>query len=1411
MIFDMALRFFLVFGLLLFTIVDFIGQNKPPMIEVKADAPDWMHLMTQENPNVNQIKDAYESYYKINTFEKNTYTQYYKRFMRWARPLTDQDGKISLPTNQFLNEKERRGLKIRSSATRMANWTFAGPNETWHTDGNTKVTWQTNIYCIEIAPSNANILYAGGETGGLWRTNNKGLTWTLKTKDIQHGAFGAIKVHPSNPDIVYAGTGGKIIKSNNGGDTWSTVYSENNLWTNEIAISSSNPNIVIAATDQGLIRSVNGGSNWTKIHAAQVWTVKQKESSGTSFYVVRDNGISSEFLSSTDSGANWTVQNTGWWQPNGGASEQVTGAIIATCPSNVNKLYAYLCGGGGTLNGYIGVFVSTNGGASWSNANGQNLIGGAYTIPTHTNLMANNGTNGFNQGFYDMAIIVNPSNENELIAGGTSWFKSTDGGATWNALGGYVGTLAWSHPDIQWLAAHGSDLWIASDGGLNYSNNFGSTMEARMDGISGSDMWGFASGWNTDILVGGRYHNGNMAWHESFPSGKYYRLGGAESPTGYVNPGPGNKVMHSDIGGHRIKSGFGMGVDYFSVGAWPNESYAYYANSDMVFHPNYYNTIFIGSENKILKSTDGGTSFSPLFTFPGNTDNKVYEIQIARSNPDIMYCSQWDGVDDKLWKSINGGISWTAMTPLPLPNNNDRVKMAVSSSDPNTLWVAVTYGSNGKKIYKSTNGGISWINLTTALLDNFRITNIMAQYGTNDGIYLGTELGVFYRNNTHNNWQPFSTGLPLNAETNRLKPFYRDGKIRNGCWGFGVWESPLFEASLPEAMPAVSAQNIGCVRDTVYYDDYSVLNHSGASWEWSFPGASYVSSNTVRNPKVLYPVPGNYDVTLTVTNGLNQSSTKAISNMVIVENKCAVDSIPGKALQASGSDKHAYVPDFNLTAVNELTVTAWVKPNGIQPEYTGIFMGDGNDAAGFNFKNSTNQLAYHWPGGAWWWNSNIFVPANEWSFVAMVVKPNGITLYCNEQQATHSFALNPTDIPAFRIGSYRNWGSRNMNGQADEVAIYNRSLTTAEIRDLRHLVKRPETDASLIAYYQFNSDDVHDYDKVGSKHIYMTGGATKVSSGAPIGSGVSQRMVINNGGLKDFVNTGLRLYLPSSGTFPNGEVVVSRLNLQPNILPPGSNHATNYWIINNYGANISFTPADSIRIYNSGNISGGCTPVNYTIYKRYTNSELNDWNQNSQSLYFDAYHQPPYVTFAGNIITNAGQLSITRGNKVNGNPTEICNGIDDDCDGLIDETYSLEVTNNADSGPNTLRAILQCAQSGEVITFASHIDTITLLSPILINKNIVWQDNIGPKVVIKGNLSSAGFDNAVTMIAVPENIQFTCQNIHLRQNNNSNTKSLLQNYGQVTMMDCKISGDPESVIKHELGAVFNAQGLVEVK
>lgn len=1188
----LALGLFLLLPSLLF------AQQKPSLPHISADAPVWMKMMAEENPNVFDIQKAYARHFEEHAFEKNTYTQYFKHFMHWARPFVQADGSILLPSAEALAETETQLLTMRSNAAqkgRSAGWSFLGPKQTFDTDGLTEVTWQTNVYSIDVSLSNPNILYAGGESGGLWKTTDKGLHWQLLTINVLHGAFGAVQIHPTDPNTVYAGTGGKIIKTTDGGATWTTAYSENNLRVNDLAIKSDEPDVVLAASDQGLLRTVNAGGNWTKVHAQQTWAVEFKPGDPLTVFAIRKSGSGSDFRVSTDGGANFVNSNTGWWTPD--ASMTVTGGMIAVCPSNPSKVYAYLCGGGGNLGGYIGVFKSTDSGGSWSNTNPNNAIGQPYSIPGHTNLMDANGVDWFTQGFYDMAIVVNPNDDNQLIAGGCSWFKSTDGGATWSALGAYVGGLSWSHPDIQAIVALGNDLWITSDGGINYSNNFAQTIEARMNGVSGSDMWGFDSGWNEDVLVGGRYHNGNMAWHESFPEGKFFRMGGAEAATGYVNPGDARKTYHSDIGGYRLKGGFYDNVSNFPVGLFPNESYAYYSNSEMAWDPRCWNIVYLGNENKIWKSIDGGTSYTALYTFPGTVDNRVFDIEVSRSNPDVIYCSQWDGTDDAMWKTSNGGQSWTKLTALPLPNNNDRVKMALSAENENVLWVAVSYGSNGKKIYKTTDGGQSWANLTTAILNNITVTNIMAQYGTDGGVYLGTNRGVYYRNNTLSDWQSFNLGLPLSAETNRLKPFYKTGKIRNGCWGFGVWESDLYEPSAIVVQPMASALQANCARDTIFFDDYSVVNHTGATWAWSFsPAPVWSSATNIRNPKVVFGGSGIYTATLT----LNGQFSKSLQ--ISVGDACRADTIPGSSVNIGGNNAKDYValPAINLNT-NTLTITAWIKPDGIQPDYSAIFMHDGQ-TAGFNFRPGDNSLGYHWPNGQWWWNSGLIAPSGEWSHVAMVVEPSGITLYLNGRGSKQSFAVPAVNFDSGnRLGNYKGWGSRFVKGSMDEVCIYNNALTQSEIRELMHLTKAPEEFPNLISYYQFNEASGLVLDRVGVRHGSLVGpSAKREKSTAPVGKGLSNRQTIAPGKKRyTFDGTGLTLVFPPSGTYPNGEVLVSRLSVAPDTLPNiVHSSSTDYWILHNYGTNANFTAPAEVWFSKIGAMPADLPATSCKLWKR---------------------------------------------------------------------------------------------------------------------------------------------------------------------------------------------------------------------
>jgi hypothetical protein len=382
----------------------------------------------------------------------------------------------------------------------------------------------------------------------------------------------------------------------------------------------------------------------------------------------------------------------------------------------------------------------------------------------------------------------------------------------------------------------------------------------------------------------------------------------------------------------------------------------------------------------------------------------------------------------------------------------------------------------------------------------------------------------------------------------------------------------------------------------------------------------------------------------------------------------------------------------------------------------------------------------------------------------------------------------------------------------DEVCIYNRALSTEEVRELMHLTKDPSLDPALLAYYQLNSPSATiDYDKVGNNNLSMNGASSKIESTAPVGKGVSQTISVTNGGLKDFNIPGIKMYFNSSGpTFPGGDVVVSRINQLPDTFPIGGILPKAYWVISNYGTNQTFTTLDSINFINSGNIAGGCDPRMYQMYRRVFNGEGVTWGGAKDVSERFNPNPPSHVVFKDdNNVTTFGQFYI-RNENTPSSDLEICNGIDDNCNGLIDESYDLNVTVKTDDGVGSLRQILRCAQNGDVIRFASAVDTIMLLSKLEINKNVTLLDDLGAHVVIKMNLNQPGFANAEAgCIIQPAYVRL--ENIDFLHTNNSNTKPALMNFGSLTMKNNILMGNPKTIISHSPGSSYLVEGQVLIK
>jgi photosystem II stability/assembly factor-like uncharacterized protein len=867
------------------------SSNSNISTQLYKDAPAWAKLMYTENPNANTIDDLYASYYKTHPYVKSYHTQYYKRWRRAINPFLNTDGFYDHTKKLQLREAIRELKNAQNNNQEMGNWSPIGPFESYREGGTVLSGAQTNVYSLSKCLAVPNVLYCGTESGEVYKTSNGGDTWTNASKTlvttlapqavIANGGISAIAVHPTNPDIVYAGAGSEVFKTTDSGTSWTSVFDSNiplfGYLDNpaEININLNNPEIVLLAGKAGVHRTTNGGTTWTQVLANESFDIKAQPGNPNTLYTVRRNDATNthQFLKSTDGGIIWLVQNTGWYTSSD-PNRSVVGARIAVSDVDPLKVYAFLIGDSKAGdNGFIGVYKSDNAGVSWTNAMGYD--GAPYTA-THPNLLNSDfGGAGFNQGFYNCAVMASNSNADELLVGGIGMWKSTDGGQTFTCVYNYgCGSFEPMHVDMQDFRAHGNEYWATTDGGIFKSNDlFSSQPEFKMNGVHGTDFWGFGSGWNRDLLVGGTFHNGVDVYSEGFPFGTFLDLGGGEPASGYVNPGT-EQIYSSNIGSKFIPNTLSGAVLNASMGLAPTEEPWFAQSSEMEFHPSCYNHVYLGNSNQLFKSVNGGASYEAIYTATANST--VLGIEISRTNTDTMFIVvRPNSGRPFLVKTTD---NWATNSTIALPNVS--TTLALISLDPEndqTIWLAFPRGDNGNKTFKSTNGGVSWTNETSSELNGQNIQVLTTIGGTNGGVYVGTSMSVYYKNNAMTSWAIDNSNLPLTVGANDLRPFYRDGKIRLASYGKGIWESNLYETpSRPVAKIMVDKLTVTCAGDLFYFDDYSMLNHTNATWAWTFEDAN-IATSSMRNPQVSFNSAGSHVVTLTVTNDAGISSSDSIT------------------------------------------------------------------------------------------------------------------------------------------------------------------------------------------------------------------------------------------------------------------------------------------------------------------------------------------------------------------------------------------------------------------------------------------------------------------------------------------------------------------------------------------------------
>jgi photosystem II stability/assembly factor-like uncharacterized protein len=774
-------------------------------------AQNWMKDLNMSSPNFFETQRVFEEYAKssgesVNYFiEKDSYYAKYKRWEHFWETRVDSDGQF--PDANILRTEMKNLLKEKKylfSDKSLSNWTFAGPS----TFLSNNAGGIGRVNCIAFHPTLPNTFWVGTPGGGLWKTTDAGATWSTTTDNLPVLGISDIAINYLNPSIIYIATGDGetvlvnpgsirsvgVLKSIDGGITFNETGLSMNLTNqkivNRLLIHPSNPFILIAAASDGIWKTTDGGTNWTNEQAGWFTDLEFKPDDPNYIYAsTLSNTGTSQIFRSTDGGNSWT-QVTGLSGIN-----RIDLAVTPSLPTVVSALCADQTGQGGMK----GIYSSINNGASFTLAlNGDctnNMLGRKY-----------NGDDCGGQGVYDIAYSIHPTNPDEIWVAGINNWKTADGGASWNinTMNTYDPVLnpvaaPYLHSDKHKIAYHpmNSDfVFTCSDAGLHVTNNGGATWYDLSDGLGISQMYKIGvSAISPDRVLCGLQDNGlkqkiSTGWLEVMSGDNMEEIIDPVDEavqyscalTGILYRTLDNWVSREIIAYNIPGFTSYVTANGLGPGSWV---------TPFMLDPNNHQTLFIGY-NDIFKSTDRGDTWSQISNF--NSAATLKHISIAPSNSQVIYAATYD----TLYVSGNGGAIWTYQTISTITGNvaHKISSITISPLDPLTLWVTISGFNAGNKVFKSINGGASWTNVS-GTLPNIPINCMVYENGSNDGTYIGTDLGVFFKDNSLSDWIPYDNGLP-NVQINELEISYVDNTLWAATYGRGLWKSDLFTVGINE-------------------------------------------------------------------------------------------------------------------------------------------------------------------------------------------------------------------------------------------------------------------------------------------------------------------------------------------------------------------------------------------------------------------------------------------------------------------------------------------------------------------------------------------------------------------------------------------------------------------------------------
>lgn len=695
----------------------------------------------------------------------------FKRMEYFYRQRANPDGTFPIETYYQERKKEISGQANRfyKSLLELAVWTSVGPKGINATFPAHWGEMSGRVPGIAVDPSDANTVYIGAAAGGIWKSTNGGTSWTNLGDDLASLTFGALAVDPNNSSNVYAGAGeamysfnpniydGKgLYKSTDGGGTWTQITNGFGSQTqfSDIEVSPHNSNILFAAlgsgywhlgslSNEGVWKSTDEGVTWTKVLSSADAFDVIVDPSDPNYVYAATGGVRAEagFYYSSDGGNVWNQVNTGL-----PAGTSIGRMQIAQSPNNTLVFYALIYGSSTT------VYKSTDRGINWNQISIGTNLGGTY-----------NGSTWSDQGWYDLCIAADPSDENHVLLGNVELHQTTNG-ADFSPLRISGGTGAWDSPahvdyhKIVFAPSNSDVIYVGCDGGIYKSTDGGSNWSSANADLSTLQLYRIASHpTNPDILFGGAQDNGN-----------FRTLDRGATTYDFVSTGDGMECVYDYTDGNIVYFMTQYGSLYKSTNG--GNSYTSLISSGgswlvpVLLHPVNHNHIFsIYSGKSVMYSPDGGSQW---YYLPGSQNvvssdniNTMAMSIVDTSNIVLAASGSYTNTPDIMVTS-DGGANWTDVSGNLGGTERYVSRVVTHPTEANTIFVVRSGFSSGNKIYRSTDLGSIWTNVS-GNLPNVPHNDLFIDPDNPDNYYAANDLGVYLSTDAGANWNREGNGMPF--------------------------------------------------------------------------------------------------------------------------------------------------------------------------------------------------------------------------------------------------------------------------------------------------------------------------------------------------------------------------------------------------------------------------------------------------------------------------------------------------------------------------------------------------------------------------------------------------------------------------------------------------------------------------